>query len=169
LGNLPIPVYVHDYEVDIGVPEHVQARRLPHLIFERSFPKFIDDLRSVIAASGGIFTTTQNHTSFRAAVDSGGDLWIEREQRTGSVRNEELYELWTLLLRGPVTRRKLAGRCREDAYYIFPILRALPYMRIIETQPRNSQIPAYAAELVEDAPIRQTIAASEAQGEFAWP
>jgi O-acetyl-ADP-ribose deacetylase (regulator of RNase III) len=57
LANLPVQVYIHDYEADIGLPEHVGASSVAHMQFERSFPKFMIDLASIIHANRGIFYT----------------------------------------------------------------------------------------------------------------
>jgi hypothetical protein len=67
-----------------------------------------------------------------------------------------------------VTRKKLSGRAYTDAYYLFPILRELPYVRAIELQARDAKLPALALELDHETQSRQAIAGREAQGELAW-
>jgi hypothetical protein len=99
---------------------------------------------------------------------SEGNLKIQRVARGSVIPNDELFDLWTLMLRGPVTRKKLSGRAYADAYYLFPILRELPYIRAIELQPRGSVIPAVAMELDDETESREAIAAGGAQGELAW-
>ena len=168
LANLPIQIYIHDFEVDMGWPEHVQSRRLSHIRFERSFPKFLADLKSVIYAERGSFETITSKKAYNAKLLEGGDLRIERDGRIGIIPNDELFEVWTLMLRGPVTRRKLAGRAHEDAYYLFPVLRALPYIRAIELQPRGSNIPAVAMELNDETETQEAVPAGNAQEVFAW-
>ncbi len=168
LGKLPIPVYIHDFEVDIGMPEHIRHRQMANVQFERSFPKFMEDLGSAIFANRGRFGTISNNTEYSAKIEDG-NLKITRDKRNAVVPGEELFELWTLLLRGPVTRRKLGGRSREEAYCIFPILQALPYIRIIELRPRNSAVAAFAAELNDDTASQNAVEVGEPrQGELAW-
>jgi O-acetyl-ADP-ribose deacetylase (regulator of RNase III) len=168
LANLPIPVYIHDYEADIGLPEHIQNSGIQHIQFERSFPKFITDLETVIQAKRGTFYTIGSKKLFTAYLLSEGDLKIERGGRTGVIPKDELFELWSVMLRGPVTRKKLSGRAYTDAYYLFPILRELPYVRAIELQARDAKLPALALELDHETQSRQAIAGREAQGELAW-
>lgn len=167
LANLPIPVYIHDYEVDIGKPEHLESRRLKHLEFQRSFPQFISDIGTVIHVHRGEFQTIQNRKPFVART-LDGNLKIDRDGRGTIVSNDELFELWSLLLRGPVTRKKMVGRASEEAYYIFPILQALPYIRVIELQPRGSSMPSVAVELDDGTKTEESVGVEESQGEFAW-
>ncbi len=168
LGKLPIPVYIHDFEIDIGVPEHIRSKRLANVQFERSFPKFMEDLGSAIYANRGTFGTIGNNTEYTAKIEDG-NLKIARDRRNAVIPSEEIFELWTLLLRGPVTRRKLGGRSRDEAYFIFPILQALPYIRIIELRLRNSAMPSFAAELDDDPAAEDAVEIGEVrQGELAW-
>src|SRR5262249_3611723 len=144
LSNLPIQVHIHDYEVDIGLPEHIQSSSLQRIRFERSFPKFITDISSVIYAAKGQFYDLSGKMPYSAKIVSDGDLKVERDVRVGTIPKDELFELWTLMLPGPISRRKLAGRAHADAYYLFPVLSGLPYVRAIELQPRGSAVPAIA-------------------------
>jgi|HubBroStandDraft_1064217.scaffolds.fasta_scaffold00037_54 O-acetyl-ADP-ribose deacetylase (regulator of RNase III) len=166
LSNLPIQIYVHDYEVDLGPPEHIH--HFSNIRFEGSFPKFITDLAAVIYAHRGNFHTIQSKKPYMAKMVPDVGLKIEREGRTGIVCLDELFELWTLMLRGPVTRGKLVGRARSDAYYIFPILRELPYIRAIELQPKGATMPAIAMELDDETEPREALTTSGVQGELAW-
>lgn len=170
LAKLPIQVYVHDYEVDIGAPEHRDMRHMSVVKFERSFPKLIADLRSVIFKNRGDFFTVSNNTPFSASFDESGDLRIDRLHRTTTIPSEELYEAWTLLLRGPLTKRRLAGHARTEAYYLFPILAALPYVQLIELQPRGQTSSMVAVELLDDDLAAQKVGSDEelVQSEISW-
>jgi O-acetyl-ADP-ribose deacetylase (regulator of RNase III) len=166
LANLPIQIYIHDYEVDIGAPEH--APNIADIRFERSFPKFMTDMASVIYAHRGQFFTIVDKESYRASIVPDEGLKIERDDQVGIISRDELFEIWTLMLRGPVTREKLAGRAYADAYYLFPVLRELPYIRAVELQPRGAAIPSIAMELDDETEARDAIAATGTQGEFSW-
>jgi O-acetyl-ADP-ribose deacetylase (regulator of RNase III) len=171
LALLPIQIYIHDFEKDIGAPEHKDRRQDSKLKFERSFPKFVNDLRSVILKNRGDFFTVTRNTHYKARMEDSGDLKIERQQnRTSTIPAEELYETWTLLLRGPLTKRRLAGHSRKEAPYLFPILAALPYARIIELQPRGEPISMLAVELLDDEIGSQTVDPEKelVQGELTW-
>ena len=146
LSPLPIPVFIHDFEVDIGLPEHRETGASAN--FQRSFDIFIGDIRTVLHREHGQFYTVSNSSPYRAAFDQKNNLLIDREGRRSLIQYEELYELWTLLLRGPLTRRRLPGAARDSAYYLFPILARLPYVRAIQIARKDDTV-ALAVELLE--------------------
>jgi O-acetyl-ADP-ribose deacetylase (regulator of RNase III) len=162
LSPLPIPVYIHDFEVDIGMPEHRE-----HPLgegYRKSFNIFLNNIGELMNNKQQIFYTVSNQTPFKAMFDDGRNLHIERAGRRHVVSNDELYEMWSLLLRGPLTRRKMPGAARDNAYYIFPILAHLPYVRPVEIAQRDDQ-GAIAVELLDDALDSKEVSD---QGRFEW-
>lgn len=165
LRSLPIAVYIHDFEVDIGLPEHRETTG--NADFQRSFDTFLSHLEDLLR-SGGNFQTFSNNSHFWAGFDDAQNLLIERGGRRSIVSKDVLYEMWTLLLRGPVTRRKLPGAARDSAYYIFPILAHLPYIRPIEVS-RKDDMGAIAVELLDQASSVQMVPGNQSkQGKFEW-
>lgn len=165
LNSLPIPVYIHDYEADIGLPEHREIVRDSD--FQRTFDILLRDLENLLG-EGGNFQTFLNLSPFSAEFDDAQNLLIERSGRRSVVPKDELYELWTLLLRGPVTRRKLPGAARDSAYYIFPILALLPYIRAIEVS-RPDDVRSIAVELLDQSSNIHVIPPNGSkQGKFEW-
>ena len=142
---LPIPVYTHDFEVEIGLPEHRESPEGAQ--FQRSFETFLDHLGSVLQRERGSFHTVSNSSPYQAVFDNSRNLLIHRPGRRSIVSNEELYEMWTLLLRGPLTRQRMPGAARDSAYYLFPILAHLPYVRPIQVG-RKDDTAAMAVELL---------------------
>lgn len=168
LCAIPIPVYVHDYEVDLGLPEHREPKAAEQ--FQRSFEAFVKDLGSVLHRHRGEFQTVSKGSPYRAAFDDASNLIIERPGRRGIVSNEDLYELWTLLLRGPLTRQRLPGAARDSAYYLFPILASLPYVRPISVE-RKGDTPAIAVELLDRDSSTEVLSDNKNlsnQGELEW-
>lgn len=165
LKPLPITVYIHDYVADIGLPEHRETAGSSD--FQRSFKILLRDMGDLLRA-GGNFRTFHNLSPFWAEFDDAQNLLIERNGHRSIVPNDELYELWTLLLRGPVTRRKLPGAARDSAYYIFPILALLPYIRAIEVS-HPDEVGAIAVELLGQSSNIQVIPPNGSdQGKFEW-
>ena len=146
LGSLPIPVYIHDFVVDIGLPEHRESEA--PATFQRSFDTFIKDLGAVLHGEKGCFYTVSNSTPFQATFDDKLNLLIARAGRRSLIRIDELFELWTLLLRGPLTRQRLPGAAYDSAYYLFPVLAHLPYVRAIQIA-RKDDPGAMAVELLD--------------------
>ena len=168
LSPLPIPVYIHDFEVDMGLPEHREFQEAEQ--FQRSFQTFLNHLRSVLYRESGSFYTVANSSPYQARFDDAGNLLIERPGGRRVISKEELYELWTLLLRGPLTRQRLPGAARESAYYIFPILACLPYVRAIQVG-RKDDTAAIAVELLDQDLSTPVLAESKDQpdqGQMEW-
>jgi hypothetical protein len=81
---------------------------------------------------------------------------------------DDMYALWNLLLRGPVTRKKLPGSAREWDYYVLAILSSLPYVRSVEIA-RPDKVTNVAIELASGGELKTLPAAKKrGQGEFIW-
>ena len=166
LAKLPISVYIHDYEKDIGYPEHRDTEG--GVPFERSFIYFKEQMLGVVKANQGLFRTLANKSSFRVSYDLAKGLRIERDGSREFVSNSEIFELWTLLLRGPVNRERLAGNARNSAYYLFPIVAQMPFARAIEIAGRDDKA-ALAIELVPSLSSKDVSAPPAAkQSTFEW-
>ena len=168
LSALPILVYIHDFEVDIGLPEHRELQTDEK--FQRSFKTFIEQLAAVLHRERGKFYTVSKGSPYQASFDEDRNLLIERSGGRHLVPNEELYELWTLLLRGPLTRQRLPGSARDSAYYLFPILARLPYVRPIMLE-RKDDAAAMAVELMDQESSTEFVTDEQnrsGQGEMEW-
>lgn len=167
LRKLPITVYIHDFEKEIGSPEHTDPRLQKE--FYRSFDNFVSEIGAVIHCEKGQFHTFSNNTPFTAELDPEKNLIVRRAGRRSTVPNEELYEMWTLLLRSPLMRRNLPGAARDSAYYIFPILTRLPYIRPIELG-QSEDDSAIAIELLDQESSESILPTDETggQGELEW-
>ncbi len=167
LAPLPIPIYIHDYEADIGEPEHLEAAL--DKAFERSFDAFLDDLRVLLLTTGGNFKTVSNGTAFSASFSDAGDLHIERPNGVDKVSKDDLYEIWTLLFRGPVTRRRLSGGARQAAYYLFAIFSHLSYVRPVEMKAKDD-ITSTAIEILNKYAKIEIVSEiiEEKQSVFEW-
>jgi O-acetyl-ADP-ribose deacetylase (regulator of RNase III) len=149
LSRLTIPVYIHDHEKDIGVPEHLAkvdvAARL-------SFQEFLNDLHSSVAKNDGRFSTLANQSPFEAALEPETGLEIRRNRRKSIVPEQELYELWQQLQMGPVYRSRMTGTAYEEAYYLIPILASLGYIRPIYVGFLNDS-ERIGVQLIQDASV----------------
>jgi O-acetyl-ADP-ribose deacetylase (regulator of RNase III) len=80
LSKLPIQIYVHDYEVDIGIPEHMEAvtRELSNVTGAmRSFDGFISVVQQAIQRVGGSLIDIQSHARLTASCTHDAALAIE--------------------------------------------------------------------------------------------
>lgn len=148
LSRLPIPVYIHDYQVDLGLPEHQEARQAS---YNRSFESFLSALRELVAEKRGKFHTVTHGSPFCARMVDH-ELEIRRseaDQRVIRVDADELLALWSLLLKGPVTARSLVGKAHDEAYYVFGVVSSLPFVRPVQVQPSNASRGAMSIELLD--------------------
>jgi hypothetical protein len=131
LSPLPIPIYVHDFKKDLGLPEHTAG--LPSRDSRVSFEDFTADVAATIHALRGKFSTISNRHPFEARVEENGEVvFTDRHGKKSVIRRDDLFGIWTLLLKGPVSRQRLSGAARDAAYLLFPLLANLPYIRAIE-------------------------------------
>ena len=163
LGKLPIKIYIHDYSAEIGIPEHRSNESLA-ATKALSFDSFMLDVADVITKAHGKFKTIETDIEFSAMLRGTGTEaeLIVQNHKTANVDSDELYDIWTALLSGPLSIETLPGRARGEASYLFPILTQLPYIRQIEKWQRVSEGPSVAIELnsvrnqtsdIEAAPI----------------
>jgi len=149
LAKLPIAVYIHDFEVDIGAPEHKLDTASG--TFLRSFESFLSDLNRVIQNKEHSFRTISTQQNFSARIDSSNDLFLAPRGEIEEVRvaRDELYEAWQMLLIGPLTADRLVGDARDQSSYLLGLFATLPYIRPVQL--RNSAISeaTIGVELVE--------------------
>lgn len=162
LKRLPINVYVHDYEKNIGAPEHLSSIANGKQL--SSFEDFLELIQKSISLGGDNLETLANRSKFRAELDANENLLFVRPGGRDIVSKNDLLELWQLLLRGPVTRQRLPGRARDAAYYLFPLLSRIPQIRPIELGTEDN-VSAMAIELNRRSTLPKDVLA---QDELQW-
>lgn len=156
LSDLPIPVYIYAPLDDRKVqPEHrsideirkwlrTEPRALP-------FDEMWHDLREAVERQSE-FRTLRGDTQFKVEIlDEDGRLRVRTNTTTRLFKKTELQELWQELRdHGVVTKRGLAERER-DLSYLMPVLRALPYIDVVELAESYDKLtfnPTWALQLV---------------------
>lgn len=134
LAPLPILIYIHDFEKNLGTPEHFPS--LNALKFEKSFDTFIKHLRTVIHLKRGHFDTISKRMPYTASLSDDNTLVFEVNSKSITIAPDVLYELWVQLLKLPITQHEMPG-ARQAFYYIAPIMTLLPYFRLVEIARRD--------------------------------
>ena len=148
LRPLPIPVYVHDHEIELGDPEHIEAKSGGR--GAGSFENFWKDLVRLLD-SGSEFQTIFNRAEFRALLDGDAINIVRGENgKLVAISKVEMLDLWSVLESGILTRKKLGGKLFDEAYYLIAILSRLPYMRPMEVE-KNGNSPALGLQLIKRA------------------
>lgn len=132
LGDLPIPIYIHDFEADIGSPEHKLA--FMSKPYRRNFDALLEDLRQICSDSAGHFKTIASKSSFIAAVTPDNHLvFTDSKSDTNiTVNSDELYEAWVMLMNGPLVESRLVGEAKNASEYLLSLLASLPYARAVQ-------------------------------------
>ncbi|MEX0943643.1 MAG: macro domain-containing protein [Pseudomonadales bacterium] len=137
LQDLPIKVYIHDFERDVGAPEH----ELPLLrsVPPRSYECFKNDVRNLVKSRDGKFKAIFLNDPFSVDVDEAGDLRAGDGAGELLAAEEDLYRLWALLLEMPVSRLDLPDSAYEHALKLLSVLAELPYARPINLADRSGR------------------------------
>jgi O-acetyl-ADP-ribose deacetylase (regulator of RNase III) len=168
---LPIPIFIHDYSVDIGLPEHLE--RIAETIRKAipanpTFETFMESLKRAVELGGSEFVELSTNERFGASMDEVGDLRIEASEGNWEFEPEDLRGVWYGLQKGLVTKEKASWSVAGGGRPLLSILSVLPHVRPIQIQRSNSDVPELAVELTPET--RRIVAApqSEAQRELAW-
>jgi hypothetical protein len=149
LSRLPIQIYVHDYEVDIGIPEHMDAvtRELSSVTGAmRSFDVFITVIKRAIQRVGGSLIDLQSHAHFKASCDQDATLAIEQNGVHRRVDADDLRGIWLSLAKGLLTRETVEWSAGESASSVMSVLSMLPDVRAVQVQRPKASTPEIALE-----------------------
>jgi O-acetyl-ADP-ribose deacetylase (regulator of RNase III) len=149
LSPLPIPIYIHDFDADIGAPEHKLA--LLGKPYRRSFDALLKDLHALCIESNGVFNTISEKKPFLAKMLDDGGVNFHDDQKNCDidVTSDELYEAWFMLINGPLSESRLVGEARSAASYLLGLFASLPYARAVQLVDKNS-VRSIAIELSDD-------------------
>lgn len=171
LQPLPIPIFIHDYSVDVGLPEHLEriAETIRNALpANPTFETFMESLKRAVDLGGSEFVELSTSERFGASMDAEGDLRIESSEGVWEFAPEDLRGVWYGLQTGLVTKEKASWSVIGGGRPLLSILSVLPHVRPIEIQRSNSDVSELAVELTPET--RRILAApqSEAQRELAW-
>lgn len=160
LEHLQIPIYIHDYEVDIGAPEHKIA--FMGRPYRRSFDALQEDLRTICLETEGLFKTINKKSHFK--VEFNEDESLSFTDLSGTLKAiisvDELYEAWTMLINGPVGESRLIGEARNASDYLLGLLASLPYARAIQLTNKDGN-KTIAIEISDDLSAEENIISPE--------
>ena len=168
---LPIPIFIHDYSVDIGLPEHLEriAETVRNALpANPTFDTFMESLKRAVDLGGSEFVELSTRETLGASMDEAGDLRIESSEGSWEFEPEDLRGVWYGLQKGLVTKKSASWSVVGGGRPLLSILSVLPHVRPIEIQRSDSDVSELALELTPET--RRILAApqSEAQRELAW-
>ncbi len=170
LSKLPIEVYIHDFEKDIGLPEHMEsvAKVFESETFQDgSFESFLHTLRRILDVAGNQMVELGTERPFVAHLTDGDDLAIEAANASWTLERDDLRGAWIGLLKGLLTKDQAGWSFADGGEPVLSILSVLPDVKAVEIQRAGDGRPELALEL---RPARFTAAVppNSPQREFAW-
>ena len=148
LASLPIEVWVHDHNVDIGMPEHLEAfsteqkrRDLP-----LSREELWGDLERISSSVGDRLIDFKTNESFRVKTMEDV-LVVETRNDRSFLTKDELTDAWAIISRGILTRKKLGISDAEEASRIISLFSLMPHAEPVEIGFPSSDVPEIAAQI----------------------
>lgn len=154
LEDLPITVFIHDFEKKIGRMEHelplMQTAKKPN-----SFDGFYDDLRNAIEANKGEIRPLMMSMPFHVALTDACELRGTHGCNELLAAKEDLYRIWNILTVSPVSRFDLPETVQSRALKVFSVIAELPYVRPINIANRygRNNLAIECIRGSSDAPI----------------
>lgn len=170
LRNLPIQVYIHDYTVDVGLPEHMEevARRLREEKLESaSFDGFLAAIEKAVEVGADKLSNLENNEPLSASVTGDQVLTIKTRRGTWSFEAEDLRGAWVSLQRGLLTKEKAEWSKRGAGDTLLSILSVLPQVRPVQIQP-ITRSPEVALEYRVAERNSDAAPVSKDQLELSW-
>lgn len=170
LSSLPIPVYIHDYTVEIGLPEHLEA--LAQQVREEkkdiSFGGFMRDMRRIVDLSGSRLIELDTKVPFQASMTADDELAITTEDAVWQFQPDDLRGVWFGLQAGVVTKDKAGWAAKGGGKPLISMLSLLPGVRPIEIQRKGAPDPELAVELLPSVRRFAKAKQTEKQRELEW-
>jgi hypothetical protein len=171
LSNLPIPIFIHDFTVDIGLPEHMEsvaATLRSERTSDPSFAEFVRTIRRAIDLAGPELVELGSEMPFIVSMPSTKSLKFETDKASWEYELDDLRGVWLELQKGIVTRKEAGWSVRDGSRPLLTLLSLLPNIRPIQIQRADALEPEVAIELTPaDRALADTTQSSK-QYELAW-
>jgi O-acetyl-ADP-ribose deacetylase (regulator of RNase III) len=171
LARVAIPVYIHDYTVDVGLPEHLEpiARALKDArASSGSFESFIASIGEALNVSDGELSTLDARSTFRARLRDDRGLTIETETSSCMLEEDDLRGVWFDMQSGLVTRQDAGWSNKVGGEPLLSLLSVIPDMRPVQIQHAGRSDPEFAVEPRPDARGAASTGQTSEQHELAW-
>ncbi len=170
LSKVDIPVYIHDFTVDVGLPEHLEPIAIalkaesPSV---KSFDDFLHTLRRAFELTDGKMTMLGSNDEFEMRIDESG-MVIATASSVSLFEEEDLRGVWLDLQNGLVTKRKAGWSIKDSGESLVSILSIMPSVRPVIIQRPGHAEPEFAVEPCPSARGLISAGQSISQNEFAW-
>lgn len=149
LSDLPIPVFIHDHSVEIGIPEHLMlaASELSPGPEFRSFDGFMDRLTRLLHSAGNELVDLETREPFVAQSVGDGLIAISSDHGGWQLDSEDIRSVWTAAQEGLVTSDQVDRSISVSGAPLVSLVGFLPEFRPVEIQRAQSPKAEVAVEL----------------------
>lgn len=171
LKSLSIQVYIHDYTVDVGLPEHMElvAKKLKaELAFEPSYDLFVSAIHRAVELGGREFVEIESKEPITASIIEDDSLKLDMNNKSWSFEQEDLWGIWVGLQKGMLTKDKAAWSRAGGGKPLISLLSVLPHVRPVQIQKITDKEPEIAVEYRHGEKENAVVPESKAQYDIAW-
>lgn len=167
LSDLPIPVFIHDFTMDIGLPEHLEclAGELKLSVKDLSFPSFILALEQIATMAPKLRMDDESELNL---TFTNGVLEIQSDSQGWNFGEDDLRGIWLSLLNGLVTKEKAGWTAQDAGEPLLTIMQLLPNVRAVQIHRYGRPRPEIAVELRPEAASSTETNDTSTQAELPW-
>lgn len=167
LSSLAIPVFIHDFTKDIGLPEHLEllAVEVRKSAKDLSFQGFVSALESITKLAPVLRLDDER----KYEIDFRNDaLRIQTQDHDWLFEEDDLRGVWLSLLNGLVTNEKAEWAAKGSAAPLLTMMQLLPDVRAVQIHRHGRPEPEIAVELKPEFSASFEIPSPSAQAELLW-
>jgi len=138
LHDLPIAVYIHDFEKNLGALEH-ELPIMQQIKNPTSFEGFYQDLIKAIDLCGGEIRPLMKNEPFYVQLNERNELRGARGCNDLLAAEEDLFRIWCVLSVSTLGRFDLPESVQNRALKVFSVLSHLPYVRPVNIANRHGR------------------------------
>lgn len=167
LSDLNIDVFIHDFEKDIGTPEHITSiGEAGDEELYSDFNSFIDALRHAIIKNKGVIPDIYNMEMYSTFMTDDKSIIARNKDTEFKFEEDDVRALWLMLRRKGVSLRDAGHINIGSGSLILALIGALPMTRVIEYQ-RSDSDPELSVEISKRVGQRLH-SLSDKQAELSW-
>lgn len=138
LHDLPIAVFIHDYEKKLGKLEH-ELPLMQQLERAATFEEFYKDLEVEISKREGKINSIVMNSPFYVSLDENCELRDASGCNKLLATEDDLFRIWSLLSVSSVSRFDLPDTAQDCALKVFSVISQLSYVRPVNLANRHGR------------------------------
>ncbi len=170
LLDLPIPIYIHDFSVDIDVPEHLAevSDALEPKSDIRSFDSFMNRMGKLISLTGDRLVDLNTKEQFSAKIIDEDQFEICSPDGGWKVNTEDFRDIWLYAQESLVTSSVIDHSISVSGAPLISLISALPDFRAIQIQHARSKDSEIALEVSPRYRTSVATSVKPEQRELLW-